>query len=311
MALVEAPTGRGARLALGLLLVGALSCSRRVSPQGSAARRGDVTTETARLTSLSPAITESLFALGLGAQVAGVSDYCTEPPEVQRLPKLGTVFAPRLEAIVSARPDVLLIERIEGIDTTGLARTATLLQLPWLTYDDLRASTRVLGERLGRKAQADALIERYEEALKVPRNAAQGPRVLLALSHTQGQLNEVYFIRRNSIHGRVLEAAGAVNAVARDVNQAPRLSLEQVIATDPDLILVLEPSREQTRGLLDDWRRLSGLRAIREHRLAWVGAPEAEVPGPRIVGLVARLRAAIEALRFGGAGPSSRQKGAP
>src|SRR6185312_3559342 len=66
----------------------------------------------ARIVSTSPSITETLFALGLGPQVVGVSQYCRYPPEVIKLPKVGTFLQPDAERIVALRPDLVFVNGV-------------------------------------------------------------------------------------------------------------------------------------------------------------------------------------------------------
>lgn len=267
------------------LLCMLLDCRGAVDRNGSVSG-GD------RIVSLSPALTETLFALGLGAQVVAVSDYCHEPSSVEDLPRVGSMFTPRLEAIVVARPTAIVAERVDGTNIADLERLSPTLTYRWLAYDDVLASTRALGNRFGKHREAEQLIGRYERALKVD-PSAQAPRILLVMAHVPGQLSELWFIRKNSIHGRALEAAGARNAVAEDVVGPPRLGLERAIALDPDGVIVVQPRETGDQALLDDYRRLTAMRAVREQKLALVAAPELEVPGPRIARFVERLRSVV------------------
>src|SRR5215467_6179635 len=66
----------------------------------------------ARIVSTSPSITETLFALGLGPEVVGVSQYCRFPPEVSRLPRVGTFLNPDAERIVALRPDLVFVNSV-------------------------------------------------------------------------------------------------------------------------------------------------------------------------------------------------------
>jgi len=68
-----------------------------------------------RIVSLSPGITEILFAVGAGDSVVGVTDSCDYPPEISKLPKVGNVFRPSLERIVSLRPDIVF-GSVEGAE---------------------------------------------------------------------------------------------------------------------------------------------------------------------------------------------------
>lgn len=270
--------------ALTAWIAAAISCNASSKVQAG--------TDAARIVSLSPALTETVFALGLGANLVAVSDYCHEPPAVEQLPRVGTVFTPRYEDVVRAHPSIILAERIDGTKAMELGGFGTLTTYRWLTYDDILESTRQLGSRFGRHREASRLIDEYTDALRVD-PAKSSIRVLLALAHVPGQLTEVWFIRRNSIHGRALEAAGANNAVSQDIVGPPRISLEETIGLQPDAVVVLEQSEQTHSELLEDWRRLTGLRAIREGRLAIVAAPEAQAPGPRIRQLVEKIRRTV------------------
>src|SRR4051812_15867159 len=68
---------------------------------------------TQRLVVLSPGIAETLFAIGAGPRVAGVSDYTAWPPEAMTLPKVGSTLTPDFEAIARLRPTAILDERVK------------------------------------------------------------------------------------------------------------------------------------------------------------------------------------------------------
>src|SRR6516165_6917265 len=64
-----------------------------------------------RIVSTSPGITETLFALGLGSRVVGVSEHCHYPREVIKLPKVGTFLQPNLEQIAQLQPDLVILHK--------------------------------------------------------------------------------------------------------------------------------------------------------------------------------------------------------
>src|SRR5690349_532608 len=67
-----------------------------------------------RIVSTSPSITESLFAMGLGDRVIGVSSYCRYPPAVLALPKIGSFIKPDAEKIAVLRPDLVIVQRAKS-----------------------------------------------------------------------------------------------------------------------------------------------------------------------------------------------------
>ena len=248
----------------------------------------------ARYVSLSPAITETLVALGVDTELVGVSDYCHYPVQVERIPHVGSGFTPHCEAIIRLLPTAVFVETVNAANVDSLARVVRIEAMPWLTLDQVIQSTRRLGQITGRTAAAELLALDYAQKLR-PHLSAASPRVLLAMAHSPGEIQEIVFIRRNSIHGRVLEAAGARNAVDEDISGTPRLSLEQVIRRNPDGIVILQSAQQADDRLLADWRKLSVLRAVQTNQIKVIAAPEVAIPGPRLVDLVRQIASVVGA----------------
>ena len=90
----------------------------------------------------------------------------------------------------------------------------------------------------------------------------------------------------------------ALCPVAEDVHSAPRISLERVLAIDPDIIVLLvgKPG-ERTRGLLDQWRQVSALRAVREGRIGIIRGRTTFSNGPGILTLADQLTSEVARLQ--------------
>ena len=273
------------------LVVLAVGCQRPAPPASE--------TQARRIVSLSPAVTETLFALGAGPEVVGVSDYTVLPAGTPELPKVGTTFAPNFESIARLKPTLLVDQQVKQAPAEALSALAPLKVLPWLSLSDVVTSVKELGRLSGREAQATALAERLQTTLSRPA-PKDAPRVLLVLGDVSGTLSEVWYMKRGSLHGAALEAAGARNAVAEDGAGPPNLSLEGVIALDPDAVLVLVSAEGLDAGqqarVLAPWKKLTGLRAAREDRVRLVVGRDVESTGPAILDVVERLRAALGTL---------------
>jgi len=246
-----------------------------------------------RLVSLTPAITETVLALGAVDQLVGVSNYCTLPSGMQR-PRVGSSLTPSYEAIASLRPSLILCDGSAGAKQRELAALAPCQVLPWLTLSDVVESTKTLGQLLERRPAGDALAQRLHARLS-SKPAADAPRVLLLLSYDADRPGEIWFIRPNSLHGAALNAAGARNAVAHDVAGLPRLSLEELIQLDPDQVFIIPPpgaDLEAKRRMLTAFARLAPLRAVRESRLAIVNGTQSV--GPSILELVDSLSLVLQ-----------------
>jgi iron complex transport system substrate-binding protein len=276
------------RALLGALLAVTLGCARAPAVAGGARR----------IVSLSPGITDALFEIGAGHDLVARSDYCQYPPEALRLPRVGTSLTPSYEAITRLSPTLIIGEAGANARERELEAIGPTLLLPWLTLDEIVAGIRELGKRTATVPAANALAAKLKARLDVP-PPANGPRVLLVIDNQPGKIEELWFIRENSLHGAALHAAGARNAVPEAVTGLPRLSVERLLAIDPDAIFLLtEPGRLQD-DYLEPFRALKPLRAVEHGHVVVIEAAESLVHGPVILGLVDKL--AVEVGKLGDA----------
>ncbi len=262
-----------------MILLALLACTSPPQPAGG-------------LVSLSPQLTEVAGALGALSRLRGRSDYCDAPPEAAALPSYGTALTPALEPLAVARPEAILVDGSGGARGELLAGVAPVEVYPWLTPSEAAASTSRLAARLG--VSGEALAARFA-ALDVP-SPPTGPRVLLSLTGEGVADGEVWFIRPASLHGAALHAAGARNAVTEPLSGPPSLSLEGLLALDPDAVVVLSAvalDEAAEARIVVAWGALTPLRAAREGRVVVVDAPGALSVGPRLFDTVEALRRAV------------------
>jgi iron complex transport system substrate-binding protein len=273
-----------AALTLGLALAGA--CIAHAAPASCPA----LAATPQRIVSLTPAITETLFAIEAGPQVVGVSDYCVDPPEALKLPRLGTAAAPSYQAIARLQPGVVLAEETTHVRVPELRALAPTCLLPWQTLDEVLAGMRLLGRMTGHASAANDLADVLQARLSAT-PPATAPRVLLVLAAADATPDDVWFIRRNSIQGSALAAAGGRNAVDEDVAGFARMNRQRLLGVNPDAIMLLLPKDDPAAAqrLLGEWRQLTSITAVKNGRIAVFGAPEAYVSGPRILALMDRL----------------------
>jgi ABC-type Fe3+-hydroxamate transport system substrate-binding protein len=246
----------------------------------------------ARIVSLSPALTETVFALGGASQLVAVSDYCTLPSSL-KLPRVGSSLTPSYEAIAGLHPSLVLCDDSAGVKRAELSALARCEFLPWLTLAEVVKSTARLGQLLGQPTAGVALARKLEARLS-RQPAADAPRVLLLLSYDPDRPAELWFIRRNSLHGAALTAAGARNAVARDVPGLPRLGVEQLLEVDPDVVLIMPPpgsAPERQQELVRAFSALAPLRAVKAGRVKCINGSQSV--GPSILELVDAIEAAL------------------
>jgi iron complex transport system substrate-binding protein len=198
-----------------------------------------------RVVSLAPNITEMVFALGAEDLLVGRSQFSDYPPEALRLPSVGSYYRPDIERVVALRPDLCLAAR-DGPPVATLERLEQL-GIPVFILDPqslqgVRETLLLLGEALGRRQEAARLAEtmdgrlraldaRVEEAL---RRTGKRPAVFLQL-----QAAPLMGCGRGTYPGELIFRAGGDNPL-RSNTPYPRLSMEDLLALRPDVIIAPE-----------------------------------------------------------------------
>lgn len=229
-----------------------------------------------RVASLSPAVTDTIEALGASASLILVSDYC----RARDRPRAGTIISPRFEQLASAKPDLILATRVAGSPNHDLMQVAPLLSLPWLTLDEVADSIRRIGAAVQRQEEADRLATRMKTEL-ADRAESDAPRALLLMGPLREDRVGYFYIRHESLHGRLLTASGYRNAMGEELHPGqPRLSVEELLRVDPDAILVLQETEASPSLPLAS---LTPLRAVRLKRVSVLSRPGILSMGPDIL----------------------------
>jgi iron complex transport system substrate-binding protein len=256
-----------------------------------------------RIVSLAPSLTETLFALGLGDRVVGVTRFCAHPPEARELPQVGGYLDPNYEALVAMEPDLVVL--IPSSAETG--RRLESLGIPVLRVDQhdvagVLQSITVLAETCGVPGRGAELRASIEKRLTSVAGLVAGiprPRTVVVVGHDVGGgvVRRVWAAGPDTFYDDVLAVAGGVNAVVGGISRYPELSREGLAALDPDVVLDVIAGVEE-RGIdLDEiragWRELVELRVVREARVSILEGDVMVVPGPRLPEMVERIARAL------------------
>ena len=250
--------------------------------------------ESRRIVSTSPSTTEMLFALGLGDRVVGVSNFCRYPPQVQALPKVGTILRPDLERVVTLRPDLVVItDRNLEFAARLTAAQISFVTVPTTTLKDVSSAMLRIGDAAGIPAEARTAVAKMEERLEKVRRLPQivpRPRVLLIMGRTADALTGIVAAGAGSYLNDLVGIAGGANIVS-EVSSLPypQLSLESILKLDPDVIVdtidmgATETERERRNAEGQElWRRYRTISAVRNGRVRAAETDALFVPGPRV-----------------------------
>ena len=247
-----------------------------------------------RIVSTAPSITELLYALGLGNRVVGVTRFCRYPPEARLKPKIGDYTSPNLEAIAALRPDLVIIQT----NPVHLADRLAKLKLHVLEVDQeniaaIYKSIHDVGAATGTEHAATQLSDSILDGLgKIRSRVASLPRVrmMFVIGRSPNRLDGLVVAGRASYLNEVIEIAGGENVFRDAVAGYPEVSLEEVMARNPEVIVdmgdmsdTVGVTEEHKRNVIALWNRIPNLAAVKQHRVFAVASDIFVVPGPRVI----------------------------
>ena len=276
-----------------------------------------------RLVSLAPSITETLFAVGLGSQVAGVTHFCTWPPEAAALPKVAGFSELNPEAILRAQPDLAILPADKDWNRTQLTRLGIpTLSVEVRSLEGLLTGIRQLAALAPDPRPGQRLLTEIEQALEAARLACSGksrPGVLFSVMQAwqhpgsgQAAISEISAIGRDGFYDQLIQIAGGRNVYAGALPY-PRLSREAIIHLNPELIIDVLPSAQAAAAaeVRQAWQRLDMLDAVKNGRIIVLADEMHTVPGPRFIQTLNILSQALHPADKGGAGGAAAPAAAP
>ena len=274
-----------AALATALVLVSWSAAAPRAS-----ARSHAVAT---RIVSLSPTLTEDLFAIGAGSQVVAVDNQSNYPANAPHTDLSG--YTPNVEAIAAYKPDLVVLS-YQGPWTAQLEKLGIPVRYEpgaenlAQAYEEIRD----LGRLTGHVAQATKVVHGMEVQLKKIVQSVPRSRRHLTLYH---ELDQTYYSATSATFiGRIYRLFGFRNiADAADTAHTgyPQLSAEYIVAANPQIVVLADSKccgqSPATVAARPGWQTIA---AVRNHRVISVDDDIASRWGPRIVQF-ARAVAAI------------------
>lgn len=271
-----------------------------------------------RIVSLVPSMTESLFDLGLGNYVVGITDYCIYPKkDVENLPKLGGTKNPRIEEIIRLHPDLVIANKEENSEQSILHIRNEGIPV-WLTFpktveeaiDDLWNLARTFQSDIA--YQKIRLIEKIVEFARLTTVDQPVPRYFCPIWYEKDRSGKSWWMTFNqdTFSHDLLSLMGLQNVFANrkrlypieaDLGMAspeptadrddryPRVRLDEIVAAKPDLIIF--PNEPYSFGEEDARQLLSEIQAIAKIEIHYslIDGSLITWPGTRIAKAISQL----------------------
>ena len=235
-----------------------------------------------RIVSLAPSLTETVFALGFGDRLVGVTNHCDYPAEAKNLPKVGDFMSPSLEVIAAKRPDLV-------IGVVGATDPAKAREMERLGLNVALLSLSTVSEILSSFKRIAALLGDAEAGERLVRKLTlQFDKVTNRVAHTARRstlmvvgLRPLVAVGGKNFLDELITLAGGAN-IARNAPQ-PWLNLpdEYVVAKAPQIIIEAGMGSD-TAAPARHWSDLKSIPAVKERRVYTYNSDKILRPGPRI-----------------------------
>ena len=246
-----------------------------------------------RVVSLSPSITEIIYALNAGESIVATSSYSLYPPEAQELPVVGGYTNPSIEKIIAQRPS-LVVGQSFNADTLKKLNYFHIqtLQLKLLTLQNIKDSIQILGTKLKHQEEATQLTNKIKKSIKAIKKVEQSHSVLIVYGLKEDLRSGIYIAGHNIFFEDIIKLSGHTNAYTQKSTSQPVLNYENIIAINPDQIIILhshatEPNVDVEKSL-QNWYHLP-INAAKNAKISIVDEDYLHIPSHRVALTIERL----------------------
>jgi len=255
--------------------------------------------EAQRVVTMAPFLTELVFASGAGDKLVGVAAHSDYPAQARKLPVVADATGANRETLLALRPDVVLAWRtgtpagaIESLRQAGI----NVVVMDGARIDDVPKLLRQVGVLTDTRARSEQSAAAFESALKKLRGIyAAKPRVRAMFEIWHAPLMT---ISGNHFMTDALEVCGGSNVFNDLASIAPEVSLESVIAKDPQAIIGAGSALDE-KTFRANWSRFESLRAVKAGALIYLNPDTIQRQTPRLLDGVKALCEGLETVRSG------------
>ena len=240
-----------------------------------------------RIVALSPSVNEIVFALGKGDKIVGNTSYCRFPEASLKITKVGGYFNPSLEKILALNPSIVIMQQ----NNYKLSQKLQLLNIKTKivkidSLSNIRASILDIGDILDKKQEAQKIIKNIDDELLKLKGITQNKRILVVMGHNTSLASRIFVAGQNLYFDDIINASQNTNALQSKRKGQPILNMENIIAANPDIVILLAHSmkeRNLTRDeLINPWLELP-INAAKTNSVYIIDKLYAGIPSDRLV----------------------------
>lgn len=243
-----------------------------------------------RIVALSPAINEIIFAVGAGDQIVANTFYADYPATAKNIYKVGGYFRPDLEKILLVKPTLVIMHPHDPLMVKRLADMGLrVVTVGMETLADIVHAIETIGEAVGKPAAGQQLAAEMRAKIAQVRATDTKLKILVVLSMDNDMGKGIYIAGQNLYFDSIIRLVGARNAYQSAVGGQPVLTIEGILALQPDVVIILAPNRQEQHFSVADlqrpWQSLAIPAAIHQ-RIHVIDTDYCAIPSHRVMYLL-------------------------
>jgi len=219
-----------------------------------------------RIVSLAPSITESLFELGVGDKIVGVTSYCQYPPTSKKKTVIGDLASVNIELIYSLKPDMIIalsdLNRPQYVTKLKSLGLKVIEFTEGNSYQELKNNFLNLAKLVGKETIAKEKIKNFDSEVQAIYNKCKGLKKKSVFFEFGDQ--PLVTLGTNTFANDYLKFTSSYNIFSEMTTKYPKINREDVIKRDPDIILIITMGLATEREV-NYWKQFKNMKAVKNN----------------------------------------------
>ena len=265
--------------------------------EGNANNTSSDQDETIKIVTLSPHLAEMIYELGSKSSLVGVSSYTDYPESAKSIPRIGDAFILDLERMALLDPDVILAwesgtpkKVVEELDNLGYR----LEIIKSKNLNEISTALSQIGQIIGKQKQASIIIKEYSDQLKDLKEEYKNKQKVTVFFQIDQQ--PLFTIGGNHFISEMIEVCAGINVFLELEQLAPSVSVESVIARDPQVMMSMAKGNSQDK--FQSWKKFGNMSANKYDNFYYLYSDALERPTTRIVSAGEEMCKKLDEARF-------------
>ncbi|MEN5386510.1 helical backbone metal receptor [Aliarcobacter skirrowii] len=253
-----------------------------------------------KIITLSPAVNEIVFALGMGDNIIANTQFCDYPEISKNIEKVGGYGSVSLEKVVNLNPSIIINQNYDKkLNSSLKALGFKTLVYKTDSLDDIKFAIKDLGDVFNKQLQAKILNTNIENSLKNIENIVENQKILIVISPQDTLSNQIYVTNNYIYFEDIIKKSGNKNAYQSSLKSQPAINSEKLILLNPDIIILLAPylkSDKQKDDMLNLWKNLP-VNASKKENIYIIDKTYSGISSHRVQYLIDDFRKILEDVR--------------